>query len=148
MSSVWWHVPRIEAATYWPTWADSLDPGTCSVLRAPWPTWTSRTASRSAPLLWFCYFPEWTPAGWAALQSSPATYNNRGVFFCNANEVAHSLLEFSQWAHLRYFFFRLPFFLLVETCRIRVAGGGGLWTFGAGEQWFKCCLQNKKRFKF
>lgn len=114
--------------------------------RAPWPTWTGEPRGlHPAPLvlIQLLFLNELLPAGKVRWQQS--------VFFFNAGEVARSLLEFSQWAHLRYFsfspYFHL-FFLVVETCRIGVAGGGGLWTFRFGEQWFNCCLQNKKRFKF
>lgn len=74
--------------------------------------------------------------------------------FC---EVARSLLESAQWKHLS--FLSSSVFSLfcsssssrrVEYRRgtpARLPTGGGL-NFLVQEQWFKSCLQNKKRFKF
>lgn len=71
-------------------------------------------------------------------------FNSR--FFTWHGRVARSLLEFAQWKHLSFFLHFL--FLLCRDVWSSCRASGVVWTFWYQEQWFKSCLQNKKRFKF
>lgn len=146
MRCVWWHVPRIEACVQH---IGTLEVTLRARARAPWPTWTGEPRGlHPAPLvlIQLLFLNELLPAGKVRWQQS-------GFFLMPAKSHAlywnfHNEHTWDTFLSSTFFFYFHLFFLVVETCRIGVAGGGGLWTFRFGEQWFNCCLQNKKRFKF